>query len=177
MEQLATRKAQCQELASQLKRCTEKLNTQTAAVQSVKAELTETQNQLAAARALSRNKSLTLTEKAVSAERGRSQLEQQLAQQELANRQLQQQLSELQKQLEHQRAHVEARKVAAVAEQRADVLRMQEQLAQKDDVIAQLKDSMGAVQAQLASQQAKVGGMLMAQCFCSNVCFISWAAG
>lgn len=180
MEQLANRKAQCQELASQLKRCTEKLNTQTATVQSVKAELNETQNQLAAARALSRNKSLTLTEKAMSAERGRSQLEQQLAQQELSNRQLQQQLAELQKQLGHQRAHVEARQVAAVAEQRADVLRMQEQLAQKDDVIAQLKDSMGAVQAQLASQQAKVGGMrtacvLLHQMDCRNRPYpLSW---
>lgn len=160
LEQLASRKAQCQELALQLKRCTEKLNTQTAAVQSVKAELTETQSQLAAARALSRNKSLTLTEKAVAAERGRSKLEQQLAMQEASNRQLQQQLADVQRQLDQHRSCLEARRVAATAEQRADLLRLQEQLAQKDDIIAQLKDSMGAVQAQLASQQAKVGCMV-----------------
>lgn len=157
VEQLANRKAQCQELALQLKRCTEKLNTQTAAVQSVKAELTEAQSQLAAARALSRNKSLTLTEKAVAAERGRSQLEQRLAQQELSNRELQLQLADVQRQLDQQRAHAEARRVAAMAEQRAEMLRLQEHVAQKDDIIAQLRDSMGAVQAQLASQQAKVG--------------------
>lgn len=155
--QLANRKAQCQELALQLKRCTEKLNAQTAAVQLVKAELTEAQSQLAAARALSRNKSLTLTEKAVAAERGRSQLEQRLAQHELSNRELQLQLADVQRQLDQQRAHAEARKVAAMAEQRAEMLRLQHDLGQKDDIIAQLRDSMGAVQAQLASQQTKVG--------------------
>jgi hypothetical protein len=159
LQQLATRKGQCGELALQLKRCTDKLSEQTSALAAVKGELTATQRQLAAARALSRDKGLCLTEKAVSAERGRTELQQQLAQEVAAADALRRQVAGLQQQLKaaaqerQQRSDDDAR---LAHRHECELAALRAQVLERDDTLAGMRDSMAAVQGQLSSQQVKV---------------------